>query len=235
MCTVTFIPKKNGDFILTSNRDELPQRETLPPAIYKEDGIDLLYPKDVVAGGTWIGLSSRERLVCLLNGGFVAHTRKPYYPKSRGLIVKELLIAKNAIDYLKETDFTDMEPFTIIMVDWQEKLQLYQLVWDGEEKHLEKKNIQHTIWNSAPLYTPEMTKMRKEWFSHFLDNESLDSATILNFHRNAGVGDKHLDLQIDRGFLKTVSITQIEKKENIKRMYYNDLQKDTMRSVVDFR
>ncbi len=234
MCTVTFIPKKNGDFILTSNRDEMPQRETLPPNVYNEEGINLLYPKDVVAGGTWIGLSSRERMVNLLNGGFVAHTRKPSYPKSRGLIVKELLMAKSSKDYIEYTDFADMEPFTIILVEWHETLQLYQLVWDGEEKHLQKMKIQHTIWNSAPLYTPEMTLLRKEWFSDFLNTENLDAANILNFHRNAGAGDKHTDLLMDRGFIKTVSITQVEKSSKNLRMHYKDLHSDESEKTIDF-
>lgn len=234
MCTVTFIPKRNGDFILTSNRDEIPQRETLLPDIYKEDGINLLYPKDKVAGGTWIGLSSRERLVNLLNGGFVAHIRKSSYPKSRGLIVKELLVAKDGIDYIQQTDFTDMEPFTIIMVEWKEILELYQLVWDGVEKHLKQMEIKHTLWNSAPLYTLEMTQKRTTWFSHFLDKGSHDTKSILDFHRNAGVGDRQIDLQMDRGFIKTVSITQVEKSGKNMRMYYKDLQEEDEEKMVEF-
>src|SRR5690606_27855602 len=75
MCTLTFIPKGNFDFIITSNRDEASFRKTLPPKTYVVDGEKLVYPKDEVAGGTWIGVSSRNRLVCLLNGGFIAHER----------------------------------------------------------------------------------------------------------------------------------------------------------------
>ena len=60
MCTVTFLPLSNNDFILTSNRDEQRQRETLHPKIYEEDGIEMLFPKDKVAGGTWIGASSKK-------------------------------------------------------------------------------------------------------------------------------------------------------------------------------
>ena len=76
MCTVTFLPLGNTDFILTSNRDEQRLRETLPPKIYEEDGVEMLFPKDKVAGGTWIGTSSKKRLVCVLNGGFIKHKRK---------------------------------------------------------------------------------------------------------------------------------------------------------------
>ena len=39
MCTVTFLPLKNNNFILTSSRDETPLRETFPPKKYEEDGI----------------------------------------------------------------------------------------------------------------------------------------------------------------------------------------------------
>lgn len=89
MCTVTYLPLGNNNFILTSNRDETPLRKTLPPKDYVEDGVVLTYPKDEVAGGTWIGLSDKKRLVCLLNGGFTIHKRKDSYKMSRGVIVKK--------------------------------------------------------------------------------------------------------------------------------------------------
>lgn len=91
MCTITFTPISNHGFILTSNRDEAPGRETLPPEIYNEDGVKLLYPKDAVAGGTWIGVSDRKRVASLMNGGFVAHEPKQSYRKSRGVVLKDIL------------------------------------------------------------------------------------------------------------------------------------------------
>ena len=57
MCTVTFLPLKNDGFILTSNRDEQPNRITHPPLTVVEDETTLLFPKDEIAGGTWIGTS----------------------------------------------------------------------------------------------------------------------------------------------------------------------------------
>jgi len=57
MCTVTFIPLENKNFVLTSNRDEAPNRTTIPP---RNEGVELvmiLAPKDALAGGTWIGSS----------------------------------------------------------------------------------------------------------------------------------------------------------------------------------
>ena len=82
MCTVTYLPLGNNDFILTSNRDEDPKRKTIPPKEYLEDGVKLTYPKDELAGGTWIGLSEKSRLICLLNGGFTKHSREESYRMS---------------------------------------------------------------------------------------------------------------------------------------------------------
>ena len=91
MCTVTYLPLENDGFILTSNRDESPMRKTIPPKKYLENGVELAYPKDQLAGGTWIGASTKNRLVCLLNGAFKKHERNSYYKMSRGLVVKNIL------------------------------------------------------------------------------------------------------------------------------------------------
>lgn len=224
MCTVTFIAKGPNDFILTSNRDEAIDRKTRLPEVYNENGIKMAYPKDEVAGGTWIGVSERKRLVCLLNGGFVAHERKSSYRLSRGVIVKELLAAKDGIKWMEDFDFTDIEPFTIIMIEWRENLKLYELVWDGSKKHLKEMNVKTHIWSSSPLYTQTMKNIRKKWFSEFLNKRKTDSTSLFDFHLNKGIGNKDVDLQIDRGFLKTVSITQVTKNDDIILMKYRDLK-----------
>jgi len=52
MCTVTFIPQGNNNFILTSNRDEAIGRKTLPPDFYDIEDTKMLFPRDAVAGGS---------------------------------------------------------------------------------------------------------------------------------------------------------------------------------------
>ena len=102
MCTVTFLPVSDIDFLLTSNRDEQRTRKTIPPKKYIEKGVTMLFPKDENAGGTWIGVSDKKRLVCVLNGGYVIHERKASYTKSRGLIAKDILKAEHLNDLVKE-------------------------------------------------------------------------------------------------------------------------------------
>lgn len=225
MCTVTFIPNSLNDFVLTSNRDESPERSTLAPQVYNMEGVKLTFPKDVVAGGTWIGLSEKERLICLLNGGFEAHERAPSYRMSRGVVVKELLMANEVHPVIEAFDFNNIEPFTIILVEWKQQLQLFELVWDGAKKHLTEKPLAPTIWSSSLLYTSEVKKQREAWFSDFLFESMRPSAyDVMKFHQTAGVGDRQNDLIMDRGFVKTKSITQVGKKDSALSMVYNEIE-----------
>lgn len=233
MCTVTFIPKSETDFILTSNRDEAPGRATFPPKVYHESGVDLLYPRDAVAGGTWIGASGRSRVITLMNGGFVAHVRKDFYARSRGLIVKDLLTTPDLEDYAKTYDFSEIEPFTVVAVDFSEKLKLIQMVWTGEKLVFSLLSSEPRIWSSSPLYPPELSRKRERWFAEFLEEKQLASKAVLNFHQTAGEGDPVSSLIMDRKFVKTKSTTQIEKIGSKIAMFYHDLETDkTFRSEL---
>ncbi len=125
MCTVSFLPNKDGGFVFTSNRDEAVSRKTSPPEIYNYNGVKVLCPKDDLAGGTWIGVSSKSRLVCLLNGGFVKHERKNNYRHSRGKIVIDFLVVGDYKKVLNSYDLNDIEPFTLIILDWQNALEMF--------------------------------------------------------------------------------------------------------------
>ncbi len=213
MCTLTYLPLKNGDFILTSNRDEQPSRATLAPETYEEDGVLLTYPKDVVAGGTWIGTSSQKRLVCLLNGGFKAHKRAAVYVKSRGLIVKEFLKVSDMPTYIDQAQFTGMEPFTIVLLDWSISLELYELVWDGIAKHFKKLPNKPCIWSSSMLYSSEVKQQREQWFATWLKTHpSYEREVILDFHQDTQKGAREHTLRMKRSYVETVSITSVVKK-----------------------
>ncbi|MEL6811687.1 MAG: NRDE family protein [Bacteroidota bacterium] len=225
MCTVTFVPRSSDGFVLTSNRDEAPQRNTLPPQSYNHGGVRLLFPKDAIAGGTWIGTSERNRLICLLNGGFEPHERMDSYRMSRGIIVTDLLTQEDATGAIRNFDFTNIEPFTIVMVDWNEDVQLFELVWDGSSSHFEEKPLMPHIWSSSLLYPKEIKRKREVWFSDFLfDSMSPSEEELLHFHKNAGEGDPQWDLIMDRGFVKTKSISQFSKDEIQSVFRYEDLQ-----------
>lgn len=225
MCTVTFMPQSANNFILTSNRDEAPNRSTLPPRVYELDGVKLLFPKDELAGGTWIGASDQKRLICLLNGGFEPHEREKNYRMSRGVIVTDLLTRQDAATAIYGYDFINIEPFTIVMVDWSDELRLFELIWDGSDTHFNENPLESHIWSSSLLYPSEVKRKREAWFSSFLLNSmNPDEEELLNFHKTAGDGNPETNLVMDRGFVKTKSISQFSKNDNDSSIRYEDLQ-----------
>lgn len=233
MCTVTFIPKPNNGFILTSNRDEAPGRETISPKIYNEEGVQLLYPKDALAGGTWIGVSEMKRVVSLMNGGFVAHKRNPPYRKSRGVVVKDFLKAKGIKTEVENYNFHGIEPFTVIVVEYRQDIQLLQLVWDGLDFHFSEEPLAPKIWSSSPLYPEDLKKKREQWFSEFLFEKVRPSEKeLLDFHTTAGEGDLKSNLIMDRKVVKTKSITQIVKNSETVKMHYKDLHTSSISESV---
>lgn len=168
-----------------------------------------------------------------MNGGFVAHERKPFYGKSRGLVVKDLLKADNAKQEIESYNFSEIEPFTAILVTWEKELQLFQLVWDGAKHHFSEEPLAPHIWSSSPLYPEMLKKKREQWFSSFLlEKVNASKDEMLYFHKNAGEGDVSSNLIMDRGFIKTKSITQIVKKQKIAEMRYEDLQNGKVSNLV---
>jgi len=232
MCTVSFIYKGNQAFVLTSNRDESPMRDATQPSVYNISNTKMIFPKDIVAGGTWIGMSEKKRVVCLLNGGFEAHERLLEYRQSRGVVVKDFLAADSIMETIKIYNLLEIEPFTIVIVDWNEKLQLLELVWDGTQKHFQTLPLTPHIWSSSSLYTQKMKQLRRNWFADFQQKNTLNAVSILDFHKNAGIGDANVDTMMDRGFVKTISITQVEKEKDTITMNYHALSTNTQSKIT---
>ncbi|MCF6222819.1 MAG: NRDE family protein [Flavobacteriaceae bacterium] len=232
MCTVTYIHLNNNNFILTSSRDVPFSREKADlPKQYIEQGISLYYPKDGKAGGTWIGFSDKKRMICLLNGGFKNHKQQEYYIKSRGLIVKELLKSDDITKACKTIDLEKVEPFTLVIVAWIKKIDLFEFVWDGNNKHFSILKQENHIWSSSTLYTDAIKNRRKSWFKkweleHHPQNPKTENVKndILKFHHTAGEGDSNVDVLMKRVKVGTVSITQVIKNNNDIKMNYEEIK-----------
>ncbi|MDO8365407.1 MAG: NRDE family protein [Saprospiraceae bacterium] len=253
MCTVTYLPRPSG-FILTHNRDEAPSRSS--PTIVQEKtpgGETLLFPRDSLAGGTWIATSRRGRTACLLNGAFTLHKRVLPYRSSRGLILLDFFDWENPDTFFQKYDFEGIEPFTMLCFEQgqlPESLKLsgsslnriYQFRWDGQQRYLENLPVdQAHFWCSATLYPPEMQVRREQVFREWLTNYSpilpavasakentispiTSHQSILALHRNGRIGDPENDyVMIRTGKVQTVSITQIIVDEKNARMRYFDL------------
>ncbi|KAB1069054.1 NRDE family protein [Tamlana haliotis] len=236
MCTVTIIPTGNQNFVLTSNRDEAPNRKALSPRVYEENGVKFMYPKDESSGGTWIGVSDKKRVVCVLNGGFAIHQRKSSYRKSRGLVAKDLMLAEDIVAEIDIYDFKDIEPFTIIIVDWKVNLKFYELIWDGQLAHLTDLPLEPKLWSFSTLYSDEMKKERQDWFKKFKAYNELNAGSLLEFHKTTHIENTDYGVVMNRGFVKTTSVTQVVKIEDQLKMRFESLEsQEVSGEVLDFQ
>ena len=222
MCVLTYIPLKNGEISITHNRDEhIFRPKAILPQTYSINGRDVIFPKDPQGGGTWFGIH-QEWVCCLLNGGFVNHTRKQNYSRSRGTIITDFFQNPDIQDFINRFDSHEIEPFTLLIFNIETK-QIVQFVWD--ENIL---NIQHLdaskahIWSSSTLYDSKVKANRALIFKQFIAAQP-NVNQIMDFHR------LNIDNNPQNGFfvnleetIKTVAITQVSGKTNALKMVYKD-------------
>ena len=223
MCTVTYISQGKGKFILTSNRDEHAARSPQNISKIHQEETTLIFPRDNQAGGSWIAASDDDKMVCLLNGAFKQHARKPTYKRSRGIMVLDFFKHETAQDFLQNYDFEGMESFTKIIFD---KGVLFETRWDENQlfvKELDPKG--YYLWSSATLYTQKIRAKRQFWFQKWLENRTdFSLKAINNFHQNGGKWDTWNGFIMNRcDIVQTVSITNIIKKSSKFEMIYKDL------------
>ena len=231
MCTVSYIPKIiDGNFVLTSNRDEDARRLTIAPMLYDFENVQIVFPKDEVSGGSWIAMNMQGKINCLLNGGIGTHQKQDFHTNSRGIVLVELTKSElSTKDFFQNYPLQNVEPFTIVSIQ-QEKgvvCTLTEVIWDGNNKHFRNLEVhQSHIWSSAQLYSQEEMEMRQKWFSDFIGNKQsiLTTDKIIDFHSATHSKDVGVNVIMQRGdVLKTVSITQITFQDEYLKMSYSDL------------
>ena len=235
MCTVTFIPTNDG-FYFTSSRDEKASRNTIPPLKYNINGLEIYFPKDEKAGGTWFATNDNGRTACLLNGAFENHKKSLSYTKSRGLILLESFQFTSILDFKNEINLENIEPFTLLILDYQlgHLNHFFELRWDGKDKHFkELPKDKPQIWSSSTLYKKETRDKREYLFNSWLENNiTYKDKNIQKFHnRKHGLSESDDILMKGSGDLQTLSISQIHHSEKNIMMNYLDLLKDSIHSI----
>ena len=227
MCTVSFVAS-NGKTIITSNRDEKVIRPSaIEPKNYLVNNKNIIFPKDLKAGGTWFAVDESGTILVLLNGANEKHKLERHYRKSRGLIVLDIISRLSPKDFWKEINLDKIEPFTLVLFQDNE---LFQLRWDGNDKECitldTKKNH---VWSSVTLYPKDIREKRADWFHSFLSrsfgtNSVVSETEMLHFHRHTENDNPENGLVINRNEeLKTLSITQSVTEMNKVAMLHYDL------------
>ncbi len=231
MCTVTFISRPPHIFI-TSNRDESPGRRANGLTTIGDNSSGKIhFPIDETSGGSWITLNDTGRAVCLLNGAFTSFVPKPSYRMSRGQVVLAASRATHAEAFIHDADLEGIAPFTLLIYEHPE---LHELVWDGQQKHIQvKPTDQPWIWSSATLYPPEVRAWRQDLFDRwYRDTQDIDRDAIIAFHRQAN-GDSDNGFIMNRNeIVKTLSVTSIHLQPDAGSILHVELDQDIKDEIV---
>jgi hypothetical protein len=152
MCTVSFVPRKNG-YAVGMNRDEHRSRALAWPPRYSErNGLSAIYPSEP-SGGTWIGVNNSGLLFAVLNWYSVdAHALAPKQ-RSRGEVIPQLIFAPDARAAemgLTTARLQGTHPFRLIGIDPQERT-IYEWRWNGSKIGKSKFPWTRRHWFSSSL------------------------------------------------------------------------------------
>ena len=132
MCTASWRFGEGG-YELFFNRDESVRRgRARAPEVVDLGGVRGLAPTDADAGGTWLGVNEHGLALALLNAWDLRVD--PRAPRSRGLLVRDLLACANAaqaLARLAREDLAHYRGFTLLALAPEEGASVR--LWDGRE------------------------------------------------------------------------------------------------------
>jgi len=223
MCTVTFLPGKNG-FRLAMNRDELRTRvQALPAALHLRDGLGLLQPREP-GGGTWISANPHGAVLTLLNAYAVAYVPPP--PRaSRGTVIPSIdtLADAAAVDArLRQDSQRALPPFRLVGF-FARTGEVMEWLWDGEGLKSQAHPWQPRQWSSSAVDEKRAGEERKILFETALPGLLGDSGTSLSpLHRGHLPERGPWSVCMHREDARTVSLTEVCVDAETVRMTYVD-------------
>ncbi|MCY4217624.1 MAG: NRDE family protein [Flavobacteriaceae bacterium] len=226
MCIVTYVPTKTG-FILTSNRDENPNRPTVAPDYYYSYNQTLIYPRDKVAGGTWFGVNcSQLKIGCVLNA---QHPHDKKSSLSRGVFLRNHLTRRHFNGKLTAYHFQGLAPFEYLLVDYKSSdIQFLVYYWDGQHLITKKVDSQkEQIWSSLSLYNSEKHTNNLKIFQDGLkQNQEINQDAVFKMHETQFVQpfkSTNFHSYQQQFPIQTISITSLSVNRENKKLIYKDL------------
>jgi hypothetical protein len=179
MCTVTFMPRKNG-YCLGMNRDEkLARPQGLPPKLKVVKNRRVICPSEP-GGGTWIALNDFGVSLALINWYSVPKRVKDS-PTSRGEVVKAACAVENPRTMqavLSALPLERINPFRLIAV-FPAVGQIMEYRWELKNLGLNKCDWQPQQWISSGFDERAAQRERNRTFRQALAQKSAGRLTWL--------------------------------------------------------
>ncbi len=188
MCVIFFAYRQHSEYplILLANRDEFYERPTAP-ADFWEDAPNIFAGKDLVHGGTWLGITNLGRFAAVTN------YRDPFAPKgklSRGDLVSDFLKTDESVeDYLTkiQTNAADFSGFNLLVGEFNLQIQNLGYYSNREDKikilapgiYSLSNHLLDTPWRKVDKGKAELTQflqndeLGKERFFELLSDKTL--------------------------------------------------------------
>ena len=210
MCTVTFIPRRNG-YYLGMNRDEKSSRPAgLFPSIRTIHGHRVLYPSEPT-GGTWVSLTDRGISFALVNWYSVPASADGDVV-SRGIVIPSISDADSpasADRSLSELPLGRMNPFRLVGV-FPDCRKIMEWRWDL--KHVTRKRHRWCAlqWISSGFDEPRAQTVRNKTFREALTQKSAGTLGWLRrLHRSHSPQPSPFSICMHREDAATVSYTEV--------------------------
>jgi uncharacterized protein with NRDE domain len=149
MCTLVVLHRcfPDAPLVVAANRDEYLDRPAEGPALRRFGGAPVVAPRDVRAGGTWLGLTA--------GGLFAGLTNRPCATpdparRSRGLLVADVLAhpdAEGAAAALRALPPGAYNPFNLLVADGR---RCFVAVYDARVRVSELEPGPHVVGNTDP-------------------------------------------------------------------------------------
>jgi uncharacterized protein with NRDE domain len=193
MCTLIALHRciVGAPLVIAANRDEFLVRPAEGPALWETGGNWIVAPRDVRAGGTWLGLNAQGVVAALTNRRCAAPDPAR---RSRGLLVLDALgaaSADEAADALEELPIDAYNPFNLLVADERSAL---VVSYEGKAQRIDLEAGGHVIGNSDPLEPPsdKLLRVRRaaERAGSAAPSAVLDRlAEVCRGHDGAGIAD----------------------------------------------
>lgn len=149
MCTLIALTRcvSGAPLVIAANRDEYLDRPSEGPALRETVHGAIAAPRDVKAGGTWLGLNGKGVFAAVTN----RHCAQPDPDcRSRGLLVTDALrwdTANEAVVKFEELDSGRYNPFNLLIADREGS---FLVTYDGTPRRIDLPPGPHVIGNAEP-------------------------------------------------------------------------------------
>jgi uncharacterized protein with NRDE domain len=149
MCTLIALHRCTpaAPLVIAANRDEYLERPSEGPALRAGGAHPVAAPRDLRAGGTWLGVNAEGLLAAVTNRPV---SRRDDRCGSRGQVVLEALEARSAREVAESLSGLGRDrfnPFNLLVADGQEA---FTVVYEGRAELEELSPGAHVIGNADP-------------------------------------------------------------------------------------